>query len=391
MANMNSWAQKAPSIAKTPSPKSEASSVSDVDSESIRYQESLYKARGVAADYDRNTYGMTSYAYPQDLMSSATQYGDNYVVFYINVAKDSKLLATGAEDIVESGFPPRDVGSTVANANKYEVGGAALGLATVGPAAVAGTIKSAGTGAKIAGAGAVGGYALGQLAATTTGSTKRIRTTIALHMPNQMSTRYGINYEEDGMDLFTAGLALKGAPAAITEAIQKKSGGDVSKQGGAAAAAIALSSPDKLGLSSTSGIQKLTRMAPNPRKEQIFKSVDFRTFQFNYEFYPRDESEAQAVLNIIHQFKLHMHPEFKDTNEFLYIYPSEFDIFYYHGVQENLNVNRHTSCVLTEMTINYSPQGQFTTFDNGMPTQININMTFKELALLTKEKIQDHL
>jgi hypothetical protein len=43
------------------------------------------------------------------------------------------------------------------------------------------------------------------------------------------------------------------------------------------------------------------------------------------------------------------------------------------------------------MTVNYSPQGQFTTFENGMPTQINITMSFKELALLTKEKIQDYL
>jgi hypothetical protein len=41
------------------------------------------------------------------------------------------------------------------------------------------------------------------------------------------------------------------------------------------------------------------------------------------------------------------------------------------------------------MTVQYAPQGQFTSFDNGMPTQINITLNFRELALLTKEKIQD--
>jgi len=86
-----------------------------------------------------------------------------------------------------------------------------------------------------------------------------------------------------------------------------------------------------------------------------------------------------------------MHPEFKDANNFLYIYPSEFDIFYYNNGQENMNVNRHTSCVLTDMVVNYSPNGQFTAFANGMPTQINLTLTFKELATLTKEKIQDNL
>ena len=86
-----------------------------------------------------------------------------------------------------------------------------------------------------------------------------------------------------------------------------------------------------------------------------------------------------------------MHPEFKDGNNFVYIYPSEFDVYYYQGGQENLTIHRHTSCVLTEMNINYTPNGVFTTFSNGMPTQINVQMTFRELALLTKDKIKDGL
>ena len=84
-----------------------------------------------------------------------------------------------------------------------------------------------------------------------------------------------------------------------------------------------------------------------------------------------------------------MHPEFKDDGNWLYIYPSEFDVYYYHGAKENRNIHKHTSCVLTGMNINYTPQGQFTTFANGMPTQINVALTFKELALLTKDKIKD--
>ena len=86
-----------------------------------------------------------------------------------------------------------------------------------------------------------------------------------------------------------------------------------------------------------------------------------------------------------------MHPEFKDNNNFIYIYPSEFDISYYTGGQENLNLHRHPSCVLTEMNVNYTPNGSFTAFENGMPTQINVTLQFKELALLTKDKIKDGL
>jgi hypothetical protein len=134
-----------------------------------------------------------------------------------------------------------------------------------------------------------------------------------------------------------------------------------------------------------------TGLAANPKKEQVFKGVDFRTFSFDYQFFPRSEPEAANVLNIIKQFKYHMHPEFKDANNFLYIYPSEFDISYYQNGEENMNIHRHTSCVLQEMTVNYTPNGAFTTFPNGMPTQINVTLGFRELALLTKDKVEDGL
>ncbi|NDB59816.1 hypothetical protein EB001_15420 [bacterium] len=195
-----------------------------------------------------------------------------------------------------------------------------------------------------------------------------------------------MNYEDDNLQVFGGIVA---GTNALKEAAEKTGGSNIMKdlanQGAAAVAAAGLNIPG------TAGLSRLTGLAPNPRKEQIFKTVEFRTFQFDYQFYPRDAKEAQNVLNIIYQFKLHMHPEFKDANNFLYIYPSEFDIFYYNGTQENLNINRHTSCVLTDMTVDYSPNGQFTSFADGMPTQINISLIFKELATLTKEKIQDGL
>ena len=176
---------------------------------------------------------------------------------------------------------------------------------------------------------------------------------------------------------------------ALAEAIKQNGLSDTAASSGNAITAAALS--QGLKLPGTGGISKITGLAPNPRKEQIFKHVNFRNFTFDYQFYPRDAQEAENVLKIIYQFKYHMHPEFKDANNFLYIYPSEFDISYYNNGQENLNVNRHTSCVLTDMVVNYSPNGQFAAFENGMPTQINVTLTFKELATLTKEKIQDRL
>lgn len=363
----------------------------------------LYKARGGPASFDDNKYKIDQMSYPIDLMSPTGEYGGNYVIFYINASVDSKLLKDNPQLAVDDNTP-RDNGDLTALSSGYNTG---VGGAVAAPTAVAlGGLAIAGgftsqttinglttTGISkaaygTAGAALIGAGALEKVSSTFSGQKRRLKTAIALHTPNTMSTTYSINYDEEDMDIYAMGLAAAGG-ASLDKALKQKSlsnvAADVVNATTAAGLAVGLKLPG------TGGISKITGLAPNPRKEQIFKHVNFRTFTFDYQFYPRDAQEAQNVLNIIYQFKLHMHPEFKDANNFLYVYPSEFDIFYYVNGQENMNVNRHTSCVLTDMTVNYSPNGQFTSFADGMPTQINVTLTFKELATLTKEKIQDNL
>lgn len=332
----------------------------------------------------KNQYIIENFSYPSDLMSAS--YGENKVVFYINVSNDSKLLKDGSNVRVDDNTP-REQGDLVGmNLSQGQVTFASAGEGLiVGGAAGAvlsgkeGAFKAA---AVVGGLSTLGVAAVGTQTSSFSRQQKRLQTAIAMHVPNTLSIRYGMNYGEEDTKNFA--MVAAGGDA-IMKAIGDSTIIDQLKGPGAAiAAAIALErAPGAAAISAASGL------ASNPRKEQVFKSVDFRTFQFDYQFFPRDAQEAQNVLNIIYQFKLHMHPEFKDSSNFLYIYPSEFDIYYYQGTTENMNIHRHTSCVLTEMTVQYSPMGQFTTFDNGMPTQINITLNFRELALLTKEKIQD--
>jgi hypothetical protein len=196
-----------------------------------------------------------------------------------------------------------------------------------------------------------------------------------------------MQWGEQDTGTFAMGAAALDQGIEVAKALQGKSNNkDVGNLAGAIGTNLALSKGPFAAANSAA-----TGLAANPKKEQVFSGVDFRTFQVEYQFFPRSATEAENVQRIIKQFKYHMHPEFKDANNFVYIYPSEFDIFYYQNGKENLNLHRHTSCVLTEMSINYTPNGAFTTFDNGMPTQINVQMSFRELALLTKDKIEDGL
>ena len=379
--------------------------------------DSLYTRRGSAevSSSQLNKYSVSNHSYPNDIEGKQEEYGNNYAMFYINVSEDSKLSRTGADSLFVKDIPPRDQGELAAsvqrngNGSLYALGGSiatgfGLGVGT-GKAAggitsfLGGSSKAVKSTEYLAGTAQVGAstYGVASSAPNFNNQTRRLKTAIKLHMPNFMSTRYGVNYEDK--EMLAAGLAGAAIEGGVGLAKAFKEGGldnvgdsfsKNSNELNSAIAAATLQASQKAGIGGDV-ISKLGRIAPNPRREQIFRSVDFRTFQFQYDFYPRSPEEAKNVENIIYEFKYHMHPEYKDSNGFLYIYPSEFDIYYYHGSAENRHVNRHTSCVLTELTVNYAPQGQFTAFKDGMPTQINVSMTFKELAPLTKERIEDGL
>jgi len=385
-----------------------------------------------ATEFKSSEYQPGGLTYPDDLLATGGPYGGNYVIFYINIHEDSMLKddtqATGG--IVQDSTPREQgdaVGQKVTNVQAAEVLGVTGAIAASGAGVAE---KVAGTfGAKIRpGMAAVANTAIGAGAAAitlgaiggVTNQYKRLRKAIALYMPTDLSIKYGVGWG----DADTAGTAamfavaenlnkaaavggaavggiagavigsrlggLRGAK--IAGAIGAGGGalvGDLATGGGGVGAAgsygagVALQTPVGAFISKTSGV------AANPKKEQIFKSVNYREFTFSYQFFPRTEKEAESVREIIYQFKLHMHPEYKDAYHFLYIYPSEFDIYYYQNGKENMNIHRHTACVLTDMNISYSPQGVFTTFADGMPTQINVQLTFRELALLSKETIKD--
>ena len=352
----------------------------------------------------KSTYNTESYSYPDDVTTSEV-YGGNFAVFFINVQSQSKLLngdSNFVNDVITGINNNAGNISTAAAITAQALTGAVQGGIVGAVAGVYSAVKDSQNGnagdtglantsknlmstigkklaAPLGGAILKGGAA-GMIAYESGGFSqpvKRLKTAISLYMPSSLSASYGVQYNESEVplamqmanavgDAFHGTVPVGGTAAAIGTALAFKASGD---------AAGALS--------------KLSKLAPNPTTEMVFQSVETRTFSFNYRFAPRSEKEAENVLKIIEQFKFHMHPEFKDQTGFLYIYPSEFDIVYYSGGQENPNLHKHTSCVLVNMAINYTPNGMFSTFDNGMPTQIDVTLSFKELAKLDKQKIQE--
>ena len=85
-----------------------------------------------------------------------------------------------------------------------------------------------------------------------------------------------------------------------------------------------------------------------------------------------------------------MHPALSEGESF-FITPSQFEIEYMYRKGNNNYIPRVAKCVLESMDVDYSPGEKFTTLkpdDQGASPQIiKINLSFKEMLVLTKKNV----
>ena len=118
-----------------------------------------------------------------------------------------------------------------------------------------------------------------------------------------------------------------------------------------------------------------------------------RTFTYNFTFAPKNEQEALEVQKIIQLFRFHMAPELRPgVNRYLGL-PSQFDLHYMYlskdgATSENNFYNRIATCVLQNCDVNYTPNG-VKSFEDGGPVTTTMTLAFKEIELLTKDKIAE--
>ena len=132
---------------------------------------------------------------------------------------------------------------------------------------------------------------------------------------------------------------------------------------------------------------KNTGRAVNPRMELAFQSVPFRSFNFEFDFAPKNKKEVESINKIMQLFKFHMMPDISDE-KFL-ITPSEFQIMYMYTDKANMYLPKISRCVLTDMSIDYSPDGVFHTFrgdeKGAMPVISKMTLSFTETEIMTKQ------
>jgi len=159
------------------------------------------------------------------------------------------------------------------------------------------------------------------------------------------------------------------------EKAKSNSGAVGSAVGNAFAAAAA-------GVDGQALLARTTGMVMNPNMELLFKGPTLRPFSFKFKLSPRGQTEADNIIQIIRFFKQGSAPIRSESNLFLKS-PHVFRITYIHrGEQGELHkkLNAFKTCALQGFGVNYTPTGNYATYQDGTMVAYDINMSFTEIT-----------
>lgn len=119
----------------------------------------------------------------------------------------------------------------------------------------------------------------------------------------------------------------------------------------------------------------------NPNMELLFKGPTLRSFNYQFKLTPRFKEEAQVIRTIIKAFKRNMAPKGAGGN-FLKA-PNIFEIQYVGKARDYLN--RMKLCALKNVSVNYTGEGNWATYQDGSPISMLLTLSFAEVMPIYNE------
>lgn len=207
--------------------------------------------------------------------------------------------------------------------------------------------------------------------------------TIRLPIPKQLHDNSSVTWDQQSL-----GAALGSVVDSLTANGSTNSSSNISDiansitsslAGAAAGAAADYLSKSAIGNAASS----LTGIAANPFLTMMFKTPQFKTHQFTWNFAPSSPSESETLMNILRTFKYHMLPGLNpNAGNILYNYPEI--------VRISINPNdrylyQFKPCVIESFNIDYAPGNTPSFFKTkDAPTAIHMSISLKEIELWSK-------
>jgi len=226
-------------------------------------------------------------------------------------------------------------------------------------------------------------------------STITMKTCIALYMPPSVSVSYGANYNDTEIGI----LAESGANVIQSFMDTKAGGGSNETAVQASVEAIGQGFKDAVNKGAISALDAVAPGASaliamergqiiSPRMEMMFSGIGRRSFSYDFTFIPKSKQESNRVEEIIKEFKIYMHSDFVDGNVREMKIPDYFNIRYMYKGNENKHLNKISTCVLTQLDVNYGSD-RYVSYQDGAPQTTKISLGFTEMEIITRKRIEE--
>ena len=150
-------------------------------------------------------------------------------------------------------------------------------------------------------------------------------------------------------------------------------------------AAISGAAVGQLGgnISAQSVVTRATGQILNNNLELLFKGVNLRSFPYSITFSPRNPKEGRVVKSIIRSLKMSMAAkagEFNGGAQGIFLKsPDVFQLRYLRDGRDHPFLNNFKLCALTGLNLNYTNAGTYSSYEDGTPVNIRMDVTFKEI------------
>ena len=223
-------------------------------------------------------------------------------------------------------------------------------------------------------------------------ATVRMPVSICMYMPPSVDVKYGVDYQDTEIGTATAMAAGAVQDVMAGQGVADTAISSLSNNAGAlgdGSIALAGSAVDILpGFAGSTAAFEIQRgFIKAPRMELAFKGIPKRDFSYEFKMMPKSAAEAEMAKNIVKTFKMYMLPEIKSAASMQLTTPATFDIQYMHLGEENMNLNKIGTCVLTNMDVKYGGD-KYKTHADAVPIETSMTLSFKELDLVTREKAE---
>ena len=240
---------------------------------------------------------------------------------------------------------------------------------------------------------------------------------LMLYMPDDIQDAYKADWEGKAFGSTTAGVLGAAGQEGIGNKLKKAldtAGGAFNKLGvNAAASTITTLAKGITGdtITASDVFAGISGVVRNPNVELLFQKMNLRTFDLTFKLSPYNAKEAENIKTIVSTFKRAMLPSYSlgDASVFGYAgeepgdngdqnfaleagfirVPQLCQVMFMHGSYRNAYLPKYKMCAITDVNVNYTPDGNYAVFDGGDPVATQLKISFMETKLIFAEDVAE--